>query len=82
MGSRGPRPNLRAAARKQTDAAIQVLAEIMQSAASETAKVAAAKEILERGWGKVRPAAAEEGKPAKPTKEVVVFEWKIVDPKE
>jgi hypothetical protein len=38
----------------QTRAAIRVLADIMQHGQSETARIAAANALLDRGWGKPR----------------------------
>lgn len=79
MADKRKRVSLQAEARRKTEDAVQALADLMTNGASETARVAAAKEILERGWGKAKPLETKT-KGAEPTKEVVVFEWQFVDP--
>ena len=56
---------IRALARRHTQAAIKVLAAIMnQSDGPATARVSAAQALLDRGWGKAaQPLAGEEGGP-------------------
>ena len=56
---------IRALARRHTQAAIKVLAAIMnQSDGPATARVSAAQALLDRGWGKAaQPIAGEEGGP-------------------
>jgi len=44
--------DIRSLARSYTEMAIQTLAGIVQNGSQESAKVSAAKELLDRGWGK------------------------------
>jgi queuine/archaeosine tRNA-ribosyltransferase len=44
--------HIRSLARIHTDRAIQVLQGIMDGGQQESARIAAAKELLDRGWGK------------------------------
>ncbi len=56
-------PNIQASAKDKTEAALKVLAAIMyRETANPFARVAAAKEILDRGWGKpVQPLTTDAG---------------------
>jgi hypothetical protein len=71
---------IKALARRHTQAAIRVLAAIMnQSDGPATARVSAAQALLDRGWGKAaQPVAGEEGGPVI----VARIERVIVDPQE
>ncbi|MGZ3401992.1 MAG: hypothetical protein ACXWKN_01025 [Phenylobacterium sp.] len=48
---------LQASARQMSELALQTLAEIMQGDGQDSAKLAAAREVLDRGHGKPKPAA-------------------------
>jgi hypothetical protein len=52
---------IREAARAHGDAALAVLAHIMAESASDTARIAAAREILDRAYGKAPQAMTGEG---------------------
>lgn len=69
---------IKALARRHTQAAIKVLAAIMnQGDGPATARVSAAQALLDRGWGKAaQPVAGEEGGPAV----IARIERVIVDP--
>ncbi len=55
--------DVKEAARKHGPAAIDTLALLMRSADSDSSKIAAAKELLDRAYGKAtQPIANEEGK--------------------
>jgi hypothetical protein len=71
---------IKALARRHTQAAIKVLAAIMNQAdGPATARVSAAQALLDRGWGKAtQPIAGEEGGPAV----IARIERVIVDPQE
>lgn len=58
--------------------AIQTLATLMQKADSDTARIAAAKELLDRGYGKARQAVEHTGNDGGP---ITLLETVIVDPK-
>ena len=65
-GNPGGRPKghgeIRELARQHTETALATLVEICQSGENESARVAAANAILDRGWGKAaQPLAGEEG---------------------
>lgn len=56
--------DVKAAAQKYTDEAVRTLANIMRKAESDAARVAACKEILDRGHGKATQAiTGEDGGP-------------------
>jgi len=71
---------IKALARRHTQAAIKVLAAIMNTAdGPATARVSAAQALLDRGWGKAaQPVAGEEGGPVV----IARIERVIVDPQE
>ena len=52
---------IRELAREQTEAAIQAFVDIMQRGKSESARVAAAQALLDRGWGKPTQALEHSG---------------------
>lgn len=56
VGNNGGRPpvirHIRELAREQTDTAFSALIDIAMKGESETARVAALKEVFDRGWGK------------------------------
>src|SRR3954470_10378387 len=65
-GNPGGRPkghgDLRELARQHTETALAMLVEICQSGENESARVAAANAILDRGWGKAAvPIDADDG---------------------
>lgn len=64
--------DVRKLARKYTKRAIETLAEIMEGAESEQARVMAADKLLDRGWGKPPQAITGEGGegPAR-----IIVEW-------
>src|SRR5215470_7364612 len=76
-GNPGGRPKghgeIRELARQHTDAAINTLVEIAERGKSESARVAAATALLDRGWGKATQHLA--GDPDTP----IVSPWKIID---
>jgi len=59
MGETRKQGEVREMAREYGPAALTVLAEIMKSAGSETARIAAAREILDRAYGKTAVLPAE-----------------------
>lgn len=65
-GSLGGRPpvirHIRELAREQTETAFAALVDIALNGESETARVAALKELFDRGWGKsAQPLTGEDG---------------------
>lgn len=55
---------IRSLARSYTDMAIQALAGVAQNSESDSAKVAAAEALLNRGWGKpTQPISGDEENP-------------------
>ena len=71
---------IRSLARSYTEMAIQSLAGVAQKGESESARVAAAEALLNRGWGK--PAQPISGDEENPLKIINRIETVIVDPKE
>ncbi len=65
---------IKAAARKHGAAAIDRLAHLMMNAESEAAQVAAAKEILDRAYGKA-PQALTGDDGEEPIRQVIEFRW-------
>ncbi|HLZ75529.1 hypothetical protein [Phenylobacterium sp.] len=53
---------LQASARQMSDLALETLAAIMRGDGQDSAKLAAAREVLDRGHGKPKPAAKEKAK--------------------
>jgi hypothetical protein len=54
---------VRASARKLGDLAVNTLGAIMQSGGSDAAKLGAAREVLDRAYGKVRAVEEGDGEP-------------------
>lgn len=59
MGEIRKQGEMREMAREQGPAALKALAEIMNGTGSETARIAAAREILDRAYGKTTAALPE-----------------------
>lgn len=72
--------HIRSLARVHTDTAINVLSGIMHSGQQESARIAAAKELLDRGWGKAAQPLTGGDDEDKPIAIQTVIR-KIVDPK-
>lgn len=64
-------------AREHGPAAIKALAQLLMSADSDTARIAAAKELLDRGYGKPMQAIEHTGNDGGP---ITLLETVIVDP--
>lgn len=71
---------IKSLARSYTEMAIQTLAGIAQNGTQESAKVAAANSLLDRGWGKA--AQPISGDDENPLKIIQKIETVIVDPQE
>lgn len=71
---------IRSLARSYTEMAIQSLAGVAQNSESDSAKVAAAEALLNRGWGK--PTQPISGDDENPLRIISRIETVIVDPKE
>lgn len=68
---------IKAIAAPYGEEAVEALANIMRHSDSDQAKVAAAKELLDRGFGKAKqPLGGEEDGSPVP----IALEWRIVDP--
>jgi len=59
--------SLRKLARAHTEAALQVLAEVATKGNSEASRISAAMALLDRGYGKSGPGAADDGGARAPT---------------
>lgn len=70
--------DIKAAAQKFTDDALNTLAKIMRDGESEAARVAAANAILDRGYGKPKQSLDVD---ADVKAEFRAVEWRVVDPK-
>ena len=56
--------DIKALARKYTDEALKTLVSVMKTSESDPARVSAAKELLDRGYGKAaQPVTGEDGGP-------------------
>ena len=65
--------DIRALAREHGPAAIETLIEIMQGAENDASRIAAAKELLDRGFGKSVQAVEHSGQDGKPLSIKVLF---------
>jgi hypothetical protein len=70
--------DVKQAAQAFTTEAVEALAKIMRDSDSDAAKVAAIKEILDRGHGKARQAVDVD---ANINAAITAVEWRVVDPK-
>lgn len=70
--------DIRSLARNHTEAAINTLAGISSNGKQESARVAAAQALLDRGWGK--PTQPISGDDENPLKIIQKIETVIVDP--
>ena len=76
---------LTAAARKDADLAMETLRALMAGESQASVKLAAAREVLDRGFGKpkvAKPAKAKPSKPADPGLTVIVKRFSDVTPEE
>ena len=75
---------LQASARRMSDLALQTLAKIMEGDGQDSAKLAAAREVLDRGHGKPKPAAKSKAKapPKAEAMTVIVKRYSDVTPED